>query len=48
MLKDYREGELQLSQTQTVRKRAGEVDLDQSILVVSHCTENYVREIAQI
>ena len=38
MLKDFSEGELQLSQTKTVCKRA----------VVSNCTENYRRKIAQI
>lgn len=55
MIKDYREGELQLSQTKTVRKRAGakkqnkrEFDLDQKVLVVSCCSENYRRNIAQI
>lgn len=53
MIIDYSEGELQLSHTKTVRKRAGvkkknkrEFDLDQK--VVSYCSENYRRNIAQI
>lgn len=55
MIIDYSEGELQLSHTKTVRKRAGvkkknkrEFDLDQKVLVVSYCSEDYRRNIAQI